>query len=363
MTSVNFSEDRGLRLHREVDARVGNALIEVKFGVDSLRTIRTSLMQVAYPVGKEPASHGYVVLVDSPITQKRLQDEWQRAATVLREDVLHRLTICLLAGDRIIGIPSEPDIETQRILAQVVEAKRGKMRTARTNYSFVVLKLLLHRWLTSGEPVTSEWLARTAGCSYPAVARALRPLGSLLEHRSDRRVVLRWFPREEFARLLAVADRERSTVRFADQSGQPRSAESHVRRLEKLNPPGLALGGVLGAKYYYPDLDLVGIPRLDLSLHCPGQRMNLEFVEKLDSALKRIEDPLAAASVVVHAVRHADAQFTPRDGGLAWADPVECLFDLHEARLDPQASQFLAYLQRQLTHAKAQTLVRKLLDE
>jgi hypothetical protein len=228
----------------------------------------------------------------------------------------------------------------------VVEVERGKMSNARTDYSFVVPKLLLHRLLTSGEPVTSEWLARTAGCSYPAVARALRPLGSLLERRSDRSVVLRWFPKEEFARLVAVADRARSTVRFADQSGQPRSVESHLHRLEKLNPPSLAIGGVLGAKHYYPELDLVGTPRLDLSLHCPGQRMNLDFVEKLDPALKRVEDPLAPANLVVHAMRQADAQFIPRDGGLAWADPVECLFDLHEARLEMQAAQFLEALQR-----------------
>jgi hypothetical protein len=276
-----------------------------------------------------------------------LRDEWERATTILRDNVLRRLTICLQHEDRITGIPRDPDVETQRILTKVVEDERGKMSTTRTDYSFVVLKLLIHRWLTSGEPVTSEWLARTAGCSYPAVARALRPLGSLLERRSDRRVMLRWFPKEEFARLLAIADRARSTVRFADQSGQPRSAESHLRRLEKLNPPGLAIGGVLGAKHYYPDLDLVGTPRLDLSLHCPGRRMNLDFIGKLDPALKRVEDPFVSASVVVHAVRHADAQFVPRDGGLAWADPVECLFDLHEARLEMQATQFLEALQHQ----------------
>jgi hypothetical protein len=341
----NHNQGKRQQRHREVDARVDNRLIEVKFGVDSLRTIRTSLMQVAYPLSEDPSCEGYVVLVDSPITIDRLHDEWQRAVTILQDDVLRRLTICLQSEGRITGIPRDPDVETQRILAGVVEDERGKMSTTRTDYSFVVLKLLLHRWLTSNEPVTSEWLARTAGCSYPAVARALRPLGSLLERRSDRRVILRWFPKEEFARLLAVADRARSTVRFADQSGQPRSAESHLRRLEKLNPPELAIGGVLGAKHYYPELDLVGTPRLDLSLHCPGRRMNLDFVGKLDPALKRVEDPLAPANVVVHAVRHADAQFIPRDGGLAWADPVECLFDLHEARLEMQAAQFLEALQ------------------
>ena len=227
-----------------MDARVGNALIEVKFGVDALRTIRTSLMQVAYPLSEDPVSEGFVVLVDSPITMERLRDEWERAATVLRDDVLRRLTICLQQEGRFTGIPHDPDANMQRILAEVVESERGKATTTRTDYSFVIFKLLLHRWFTGSEAVTAEWLARTAGCSYPAVARALRPLGSLLERSSDRRVALRWFPKDEFARLLANADRARSTVRFLDQSGQPRSAESQLRRLEKVNPPGLAIGGI-----------------------------------------------------------------------------------------------------------------------
>ena len=73
---------------------------------------------------------------------------------------------------------------------------------------------------------------------------------------------------------------------------------------------------------------------------------------ELDPALKQVEDPLTPASVVVHAVRHADAQFIPRDSGLAWADPLECLFDLYEARLDMQAGQFLEALQRQRPNTK-----------
>ncbi|HTV41621.1 MAG TPA: hypothetical protein VMF08_13650 [Candidatus Sulfotelmatobacter sp.] len=325
----------------------GNALVEVKFGVDALRTLRASLMEVAYPLGQDPVIRGYVVLADSPISKVRLEEEWKRLSAILRPDVLNRLNICLYSPERIIGIPRDPNAGTQRKIARAIEAERGKTHTVtRTDYSFVIQKLLLLQWLTSGEPVTSEWLARTAGCSYPAVARALNALGSLVERRSDRRVVLRWFPKDELARLLAVADRARSTARFVDHSGQSRPAEAHVRRLEKLNLPGLAIGGVLGAKHYSPELDLVGAPRLDLSVHSPGKRLNIEFIERLDPALKRVEDPFAPANVVVHAVRHADPRFTPRDGGLAWADPLECLFDLHEARLDMQAGEFLEALKR-----------------
>lgn len=347
------------RHRRDVDARVGHDLIEVNFGVDALRTVRTSLMQVAYPLGEEPAAHGFVVLVDSPITAERLREEWGRAAAILRRDVLSRLSICIFENGRVTGIPHDPDAATLHTLANVIKHEREKTAPPRVDYSFVVTKILLLHWFTSGEPVTAEWLARTAGCSYPSVARVLRSLGSLIERTSDRRIVLRWFPREEFARLLATADRARSTVRFADNSGQPRSPESHVRRLVKLDPPGVAIGGVLGAKHYEPELDLVGTPRLDLSIHCPDRNIDLGFVQKLDPALQRVEDPLKPATIVVHAIRHANSFIIPRNGGLSWADPIECLLDLHEARLEMQAAQFLDRLQ---TKVKVRQVVNKLLE-
>ena len=72
--------------------------------------------------------------------------------------------------------------------------------------------------------------------------------------------------------------------------------------------------------------------------------VSLDFIEKLDPALKRINDPLEPASVVVHTHYHADPLFVPREKGLYWADPVECLLDLYDARLDIQAGQFLEAL-------------------
>jgi hypothetical protein len=44
---------------------------------------------------------------------------------------------------------------------------------------------------------------------------------------------------------------------------------------------------------------------------------------------------------VIHALRRAESLFQPGEDGLPWADPVECLLDLHEARLESQALEFL----------------------
>ena len=336
------------RSDNRANAADASELIEVKSGVSGVRSIQVALLGMAYTLARQPKRQGILVLTHASVGLQRLRDEWQRAATVLRSDVLSRLSICVDQGERLVGIPRDPDTQTHRKVSRVIATARGPKdsRTSRGDAPFVVLKILLHHWLSDGRPVTTDWLAKTTGYSYPTVARALQSFGSLIERESDRRVRLRWFPHDQLARLFAVSDRVRETVRFADRSLQPRPPEAHLRRLQKLNPPDLAIGGSLGAAHYFPDIDLVGVPRLDLSQHVPGRRPDLGFIEKLDPALKRVLDPLEPATVVVHQVRHAKPLFEPRKGGLQWADPVECLLDLHEARLSAQASQFLKALEK-----------------
>jgi hypothetical protein len=331
-----------------VDAEIGHRLIEVKWGVAGLRNIRAGLMQLAYALTERPKSEAYLVLPEVAVTRERLDQEWEFAASVLRPDLLARIRLCIMDGDRFVGIPLDPDPETQRVLSRAIKEQRFLMGhgSVRGDASFVVLKVLLHHWLMDGEPMTTRQLTRTCGYSYPTVASVLNSLGSLVERRSDRRLRLRWFSRDEFARLVAMSDRARETVRFADRSGSPRTLESHVRRLETLNLPDVAIGGVLGARHYVHDLDLIGTPRLDLSQHCPKRHLDLRFVDELDPALRPVADPLEPATVVVHAVRHADPLFTQRHHGLRWVDPVECSLDLFEAHLEVQASQFIEALQR-----------------
>jgi hypothetical protein len=106
----------------------------------------------------------------------------------------------------------------------------------------------VHQWLLGKGPMATGWLMKTAGCSYPTVAGALGRLDHVLRRASNRKVELRDFPKEEWARLITVSDRVRSTVRFVDASGKPRPPEAHLRRLEKLKVPNLGVGGVLGAR-------------------------------------------------------------------------------------------------------------------
>ncbi len=337
---------RQKRETHEFDAvrKDGTAIAEIKFSVDALRTVRTALIKLAYGMEERPKAHGYLVLVDSGITKSRLHDEWRRAAAVLKPRILEALTICISSPTSDLrGIPYDPPKAIQRWLHEVIEreSQRTPRAAERIDFDFIVRKLLIHQWLMHREPQTTASLTNAAGCSYPTVARTLKMLGGLLKRDSDRSVGLKYFPEREFSHLLAKAERARSTTRFVDRSGQPRSVELHLRRLQKLNPPGVAVGGSVGARHYLPSLDLVGAPRLDLSVHCHDSPFDVSFVKRLDPALERVDDPLKPATVVVHAVRHAISLFAPRKSGLAWADPLECLFDLHECRLEAQARQFL----------------------
>jgi hypothetical protein len=242
-----------------------------------------------------------------------------------------------------VGLPQDLGDDFQAWLDQLVSKEAPGCKSKETYYA--ILQILVHQWLLGKAPLTRKALGSMAGCSYPTVAAALHRLGPYLGQRSSRGVELTYLPGSEWERMLAVSDRIRETARFAVASGEVRSPEAHLKRLVQLGLDNVAIGGVLGARHYYSDLDLVGTPRLDLSLHCPGKRAGLELIQKLDPALRRVESALDAANVVVHVVRRAEAFFAPREGGLQWADPVECLMDLHEAHLELQAKEFLGALE------------------
>ena len=296
---------------------------------------------MAYLLAGQPRHRGLLVLANSRITEQRLKSELRLVEQTLRPDVVQRLALVIVKNHRYVGIPSGLGDDFRVWLDDLVrkETRDGKPRQT----YFAILEVLLHQWLLGKGPMTTDWIMKTIGCSYPTVASALRRLDHVLIRHSDRRVELRRFPREEWARLVATSDEARSTTRFADRSGQKRSPETLLRRLTTLQRTDLAVGGVVAARHYHPDLDLAGTPRLDLSLHCPAKRVDWSFVERLDPALEKTERRDEPAALVVHLVRREASLFQPGEDGLQWADPVECLLDLHEARLEAQAKEFLEF--------------------
>ncbi|MBX3415397.1 MAG: hypothetical protein KF708_22125 [Pirellulales bacterium] len=212
---------------------------------------------------------------------------------------------------------------------------------------YEVWKVMLNRWLLKQGPIAIGELAANVGCSYPTVRQALaRPaLRKRLNYRSNRSAELTAFPHDAWDEICVLGQSARLAYRFQDASGDLTSPLQLMQRLEKLRPGGAAVGGVLAARYWDPDLDLHGTPRLDVVLHAPAARVDLGFVMRLDPALELIEDTSQSALLVVQPLFRAKSLFADNPSGqLPFADPVETALGLLDLELVAQANHLLTAL-------------------
>ena len=106
-TSISGKSDSG------ADGADASELIELKAGVSGVRSVQVALMEMAYALARQPKRRGVLVLTHASVGIQRLRDEWQRAASVLRPELLNRLSICVDQGERFVGIPRDPDVRDQ----------------------------------------------------------------------------------------------------------------------------------------------------------------------------------------------------------------------------------------------------------
>ena len=331
---------RGFR----ADAATGDTFYQVLMEPKDARRLRTALMEMGRVATSDKARRVVLVLEEPAITESRLREEWQGAGLVIRPELFSRLALAIRQSGTWSGIPVPPVTKEIPVLEEILrhEISRRPAPAGRNSEAhYEILRILIHQWLLGRGPLAIHSLMKISGTSHPTVSRSLERLGHYIKRHSDRSVELRMFPRDEWARLLAVSDNVRGTVRFADRSGQPRSPESLLRRLRQHPAPDIAVGGVLAAKHYQPAFDLIGNPRLDLCFHSGRKATDLSLFEGLDPGLERTRSRDESPTLVVHTIRRAESLFQPGDGGLPWADPVECLLDLHEAGLEAQALEFL----------------------
>lgn len=322
----------------------------------AVRNLRSAILEAAQTLSDSGLRQVVIVLEEPSVTEVRLRDEWERASRVLRPEITHRLKIVICREGDCQGLQHDLSREMRSRLNSRYRnrwqskehlnnpERQGDIYLPQPDLFYEILKVLVYQWFRGKGPMTSRWIAEEAvGCSYPTVAEALGRLGPWITRHSDRRVELKGFPRLEWEKLLVVSDMVRSTRRYWNRSGlQTRSFDSLTRRLLDLKRNDIAIGGVTGAKHYYRKLNITGDPRIDISIHCPGRRVDLDFVRSLDPALKEVKDPGEPADMVIHMIRRR-MPFFKQEGSneMRIADPVECLLDLHEARLEVQAEEFL----------------------
>jgi hypothetical protein len=316
-------------------------VIEAKGSLGGVRDLRASILQLA-EYASRPSVREAWLLAAAHRMPGSIRQAWLSALHALRPVIAKKLRLVAVNGDVVTTVPEDPTLlELGREIARL---DRHHRPAKPYDAYFDVLHVLLVRWLLNHGPIQMSELGATTGLSQPTIRAAVQRLGSEVTKDSRRRVELNAFPRRSWGEMVALAARIRESQLFADTSGQPRPVEKLVERLSKRSPAGVALGGVLAARHWDPELDLEGVPRLDLCVHAPQAPPGLSFVKQMDPALRPV-DSTSPASVAVHVVRRKTSLFDASGPErLPWADPVDTLLDLEELRLHAQAGELIRRL-------------------
>lgn len=358
-------------VHRPEPPRLGDSSVELNFQPDgkwrdcwiellhgnNLQVVRGALLAIAYILDRDPnpTSEALCLLTDSKITPERLGAEIEMFSRATRPDLARRIHVGWFeSSPASLNLPKNFGEGFEPALIELIrlEAERAVPQSS----THTVFAELVRAWLRDSPPQTTAAIGGITGASYPTVATVLRNLEAkgLLVRSTDRRVMLRAFPWDEWGRWILASPAARKPMNFVDRTGRPRTPESLLERLHALNLDSVAVGGYFGAQHYYPDIDLTGAPRLDLTVHGTNHSIEPDFVREIDAGLGRTRDPLARPDLVIHFLGSQKADNFEREGKEVWADPLECLADLYEMRLDAQADEMLRHLisrRNQLAHA------------
>ena len=349
----------------QVDWKIENSIVEIKTGLVTIRDLRDRIFNLAYSALENKPENAYLILSDSRIKLDSIKAEWEKAVTILKKHQVNRMLLVVSENGQIIWNSREikPDILTQLAAISNKESKTILKTLQKPDFSAEVLKILLNVWIVNQENpskriseddllfavggeipkqrlLTITKLEEMAGCTYRTVNKALDAIGTAVERNGNKGFGLKYFPRYAWEHLVVLSGKSRSTMKFTDRSGRPRSPESLLRRLAKRKRSDIAIGGVTGAYRICPDLDITAPPRLDLTIHNPDGRADMSFIRHLDPALRPWQKDDPPPSLAIHFLRRKPSFFRIDKAGVIWADPIECLLDLLEARLDYQALQF-----------------------
>ncbi len=349
---VGFSPSAG----RDIDYETadGRTVIEVKLGAQGIRDLHGALIQLALYLDRNRSVERAVLVMRFPrMSLETARKAWESARNLLAPAIGNRLGVVLLLP----GEPRmwfDPEDGAMAAIARSIADSPVAPSLSPTDASiptskkfFETWKVLLRAWLKREKPLTGRRLAEVADCSYPMVLRFidfLRRRNELKGPGDTSSLELRSFPRTTFEQAVGLSDGLRRTEWFADTSGRAPDPDALLRRLQKMRPKGVGVGGVAAARTIDPSFDLHGTPRLDLTYWVPSKAPgSLAFVTSLDPALwpSTTKD---GAVLAVHRLTRAEPLFETGESLWSVADPVEILLDLHELRLGAQANALVKHL-------------------
>jgi len=273
----------------------GGVIVEVK-GTSTTRDLRDALLALVYAldIGSRadapipPAAHAVLVLINTRLSSARLQAELEHFRAVVRNDLGSRVFAVELEEDgRLQGeLPHPHDPKLAQFIRELAHQEASgaepHQRVSHKRVSRQAVKSLLLesfvRHVIEGlnRPASVVELQCATGASYPTVASAVKDLDA--EHalastaskgRAPGGIELLTPGPDTWRRIAEGHAGERRTLRYTDPTGQPMRPERLLQRLENIRRQhldrhrrdlalDLAVGGVLGAKMLYPELDLKG---------------------------------------------------------------------------------------------------------
>jgi hypothetical protein len=328
-------------------SRDGTTAVEFQDRPQGLRGLYSGVMRLAlYCVEKPSLRRACLVINANQLSKERLAREWSDIKKLFASQISNRL--CLIAfGEKEWIDPDDAELQSIANLFQKfpLDGVQTQRRIPRPRY-FEIAKVLLVNWLQKRGPIPVSKLKEMAGCTHPTIREAVRRLDQkqYIRRQSDRSVELTRFPDETWNELVALSPMNRRSIPFVDTSGDQFDPHRLVRRLSALKVPRVAVSGVEAARFWDPEFDLHGTPRLDLILHSPDGAVDLGFIDQLDPALMPANQMDQSPILVVHPLWRPEPLFTVSDDHeLPFADPVETALDLLELGLVEQTGQLFAH--------------------
>ena len=340
-------EDHG---KARIDAVLGNSVFVFKAGIRNVRDLHAAVIEAAFlaVLDLKPI----LVFSRLQISEKRFFHELDRTLLLLDEKIRKALNIVIYRHEQQIK-PSYGKVSGLEIshIPEIAQHHIGRQHARkRRGFAFDdTLSVLLIHWFRQSGPRSLKSLGSEIGISYPTLSEALDRLEGHLVRSSNRSVMLKAFPSEHWPAILLQAPAARQSEGYRVRDGQARSPETLLKRTlefvegRESEEIEIAIGGTHAARHYLPGIDLVGTPRLDLTLYLADPSEKKQLLRHLDPALRPVERGETPQIVLNHLDRPRSFFQQDQDGNTI-TDEVETLLDLHAMRFDPQAQELLQHL-------------------
>jgi hypothetical protein len=258
--------------------------------VRSARDLRAAIVKLAVDLGS--SDRGRLYVSKSQLSHANIQQIWKEVSGVLAPAVLRRMEYV---------ISEEPD--------EAFFVDPDQHANTRPNYRYELLRLLLHATFEGGNLLMGEAIDKI-GASETPVRRAageLRRFGLLAEKPRGLELAIK-IPELTWEVLNATqAAPQQLRFRFARgaQIRRPQDLLKRATQMVRGKRPDewntMAISGVAAALDERSDLDIIGIPRVDLIAQVDRQFgfFDTYALHKLNPGLEREEKGLVPAPVVV----------------------------------------------------------------